>query len=222
MNHYWKQHCLCTYSVSATSLNGCVAEEILIVNEVDGPEILMEMDWQPPTCFEEEDGFIVISDVIGAASPFTTMINGNSIASDNLFDLPAGDYQISIVDNNGCTGDTLITLPNPPEVIVELGNNVFAQLNEQVELSFQSSIFPASVLWSGPDGQFWEGVNNLVLLATENGVYEVNIMDENGCSGVDSIELFVSGQGEVFIPNAFSPNGDNQNDFLTACAEMIC
>ncbi|MEZ4956291.1 MAG: gliding motility-associated C-terminal domain-containing protein [Saprospiraceae bacterium] len=207
-----------TYSVSATSLNGCVAEEILIVNEVDGPEILMEMDWQPPTCFEEEDGFIVISDVIGAASPFTTMINGNSIASDNLFDLPAGDYQISIVDNNGCTGDTLITLPNPPEVIVELGNNVFAQLNEQVELSFQSSIFPASVLWSGPDGQFWEGVNNLVLLATENGVYEVNIMDENGCSGVDSIELFVSGQGEVFIPNAFSPNGDNQNDFLTVYA----
>ncbi len=43
--------------------------------------------------------------------------------------------------------------------------------------------------------------------------YELLVTDTNGCSSADSVTVFVADPyGELFIPNTFSPNGDQQND----------
>src|SRR5205085_3397058 len=49
--------------------------------------------------------------------------------------------------------------------------------------------------------------------------YYVTVTDANGCTNTDSVTVFVNPKieikcGEFFIPNAFSPNGDGQNDML--------
>jgi gliding motility-associated-like protein len=45
-------------------------------------------------------------------------------------------------------------------------------------------------------------------------VYHVRIEDQNGCLGEDKVRVFVQ-ETSIYIPNAFSPNGDNKNDFFT-------
>ena len=41
------------------------------------------------------------------------------------------------------------------------------------------------------------------------------VVDENGCIAEDEIVIQVLKNRDVFIPNAFSPNGDGVNDWLT-------
>jgi gliding motility-associated-like protein len=39
-----------------------------------------------------------------------------------------------------------------------------------------------------------------------------------GCSGIDTITLFVDPSKNIFVPNAFSPNGDGINDVYSVYA----
>lgn len=44
------------------------------------------------------------------------------------------------------------------------------------------------------------------------GNFTVQVVDEFGCRGVDSLTLIQQCPTDLYIPNVFSPNGDNQND----------
>ena len=42
----------------------------------------------------------------------------------------------------------------------------------------------------------------------------VFLMNENGCVTEDEVIIYVNNKRRIFIPNAFSPNGDGQNDLF--------
>jgi len=42
--------------------------------------------------------------------------------------------------------------------------------------------------------------------------YEVFLMNENGCMTEDDVIVYVNNKRRVYIPNAFSPDGDGNND----------
>lgn len=44
--------------------------------------------------------------------------------------------------------------------------------------------------------------------------YIVHIATETGCEGEDTINVWVVAQSAIFVPTAFSPNGDGKNDIL--------
>ncbi len=45
-------------------------------------------------------------------------------------------------------------------------------------------------------------------------IYTVLVRDKNGCTASDTVIVEVNSTEVIFIPNAFSPNGDGNNDFL--------
>jgi gliding motility-associated-like protein len=75
---------------------------------------------------------------------------------------------------------------------------------------------------SGGSSALWSPGNSLsctACLSTEatpadTTTYFVTVTDANGCSATDSVTVFVIPPDEVFIPNAFTPNGDGLNDEL--------
>lgn len=44
--------------------------------------------------------------------------------------------------------------------------------------------------------------------------YVVDIVSPSNCSGSDTFMVWVVGEAQVFVPSAFTPNGDGLNDFL--------
>ncbi len=52
-------------------------------------------------------------------------------------------------------------------------------------------------------------------LYEQSGIYSFNHRTINGCDSVEYLVLLIQGSGEVYVPNAFSPNGDGINDRLT-------
>ena len=49
----------------------------------------------------------------------------------------------------------------------------------------------------------------------ETTTYNVTITTALGCTATDQMTVFVSGNAEVWVPNAFSPNNDGYNDNFT-------
>lgn len=72
----------------------------------------------------------------------------------------------------------------------------------------------SNYLWL-PDNQWLNNtaINNPVALPQGNIEYIVQVSDTNGCKGLDSIrvKLFRVAPG-LYVPNAFTPNGDGHND----------
>jgi gliding motility-associated-like protein len=103
-------------------------------------------------------------------------------------------------------------------VTVNLGDDQFINLGDPVTLNMQSNIAPQSILWTGPNGENWQGVSSLTISPMRTGRYDITIADENDCEATDHIMVYVEGGADAYLPTAFSPNGDGKNDRFTVFA----
>lgn len=118
-----------------------------------------------------------------------------------------GEYWVT-VDNLGCSVTDTIefpgTLPNPP---VYLGEDSLYCFFSYDTLTLDAG--PAlSWNWS-PTGS-----SDRTLTILEPGIYTVNIIRENGCPAAGTMEVLHVCEPFVFIPNAFTPDGDGVNDIF--------
>ena len=82
-----------------------------------------------------------------------------------------------------------------------------------------------SYSWFPTNGLSCTDCRNPVVTAVDSIIYYVTVTDSNGCSNTDSIRINVEKNcDDLFVPNAFSPNKDAENDILyvhAKCAREI-
>ncbi len=134
----------------------------------------------------------VLSSATGGTTPYAFVWEGDndfSATTADIFDLPAGCYELTVTDTNGCTvldqacvneQDELLLTTIPTALTCSGGSN------GSIELSISGGTGNVSVSWSGPDG-FTSNEESIFSLFA--GTYTLTATDENGCSSTSEVEL---------------------------------
>lgn len=224
-----------SYSVTMTDVNGCEADTTIRINEpapVYGSVIVPE----PPRCFGETTVLEIDTAYGGVGGTYTYTINngvqGSSVA--NSVPLLAGEYVVTIFDNNGCPSDPLLVDPNNPSNVLEftIENPIpipvdFGSTEEEIELgeAYQLDAFfngdenrIDTVIWSSPDILCDDGSVDCLdptVSPVNTTTYSVEVYYDDGCVATSEILLRIDRSRNVYFPNVFSPDNDGINDVFT-------
>ncbi|RMA64366.1 T9SS type B sorting domain-containing protein [Ulvibacter antarcticus] len=187
-----------TYQFQITDASGCIATSpIITVNPLSLPAIDFVTETQPILCNGDENGAIDITiDTTVGTPPFVINVNNDTTGTNygtQTSGLPAGVYTVTVTDANSCEDTETITITEPDPIIVDY---------DAIDITCgpggvsQGSIIINSVVGGvAPYNYFVTGSNgysNSELNATGStsvsfdvvdfGLYEINVVDSNGCS----------------------------------------
>ena len=69
-----------------------------------------------------------------------------------------------------------------------------------------------SYQWISTDSLLCAHCPELTVQPQREAFYQLTVTDVNNCSATADLRLLVQKDRQVFVPNAFSPNGDGDND----------
>ena len=145
----------------------------------------------------------------------------DSTISNPLATPPATIKYIVIVANGGCTAkDSEMVIVDPVSPITAC-----CSTNIVSGGSAPLTVTPAVVYsWTPAAGLSCTTCQNPVASPTVTTWYYVTTYDSvGGCPSLDSVLITVEANcGTVFVPTAFSPNGDGQNDVLAVKCNPVC
>ncbi|MCB0478576.1 MAG: gliding motility-associated C-terminal domain-containing protein [Crocinitomicaceae bacterium] len=162
-----------TYSVTITDENGCTAQSSVFLNEPDTLGVTTQIT--DVSCNGGNDGAIDIT-VTGGVTPFTYQWSSGQ-TSEDVTSLPAGIYQVSVLDDNGCNYILNNIVVDPTLIDLDLAVTqitCFEANDGALDLSISGGTLPHSILWT--TGDTTEDLSNLAI-----GYYSVTVTDGNGC-----------------------------------------
>ncbi len=126
-----------------------------------------------------------------------------------------GDYTINVTTMNdeGCMEDTSIQVTVLDAFDVQAIGDTTILIGEAVELDFTTNQSFVDFNWY-VDGTLLGSntVRPLIDYPTEDAIYNIEVYGiDSSCVGIDSVLVRVECD-EIFLPDAFSPNGDGIND----------
>jgi gliding motility-associated-like protein len=276
-----------TYNVSVTDANGCMASNTCTITTTNAP-VPAITGVVNADCNQSNGGASL--NISSGTPPYSYNWSSTPTqSSQNLQNVPTGNYTVTVTDNNGCTGSTSVFVPenagptavtsstseicgqgNGTATVVATGGTgtytylwsngqttqtatglqagsytvvvndgtcavtvsagvlsipgptagfsahptVLTVMDNPVSFLNNSSGVIVNCLWNFGDGSATETGNSVTHLYDIIGTFLVTLVvtDNNGCMDTVSDTIKVKDIYAIYIPNAFSPNGDGIND----------
>ncbi len=171
-----------TWTVTATDASGCTASLAVLIGGPTAPLSLSIASTTDVACHGASTGSATVN-ATGGTAPYT--ITWNSIPAQTgatATNLPAGSHTATVVDANGCTASTVVTLHEPASEILPYvenlgmvschgGNDGFAE----IEVNGGSGSF--SITWNTVPVQTGALATGLTA-----GTWTATVTDNNGCN----------------------------------------
>ena len=204
-----------------TDVNGCVAND----------QVTITQDITPTTSVTGGGEVCDNGSVLDITFEFNgllpwNLVYSNGSVSESIFNINtpdytlitgfAGDYEIAVAsDINGCEADilglgivSLTVFPMPDPIISPSEVTVYE--NQEIELTVGNYAFYD---WYSIDNMLIS--NEEVLKVTDAGSFYVQITDDNGCIALSNVAIVnVVPITQLFVPNSFTPNGDDHNELF--------
>ena len=118
---------------------------------------------------------------------------------------------LSAVASNGCTSDVVTKTIDIPSAFAFAGNDTIVVPNYPFQLRGKGN---GSFQWSPSNGLSNPNIANPTLMLTADETYILKVTTAEGCVATDSINLKAIKGPAIYVPTAFTPNGDQLNDIL--------
>jgi gliding motility-associated-like protein len=162
--------------------------------------------------------------VLGGSPGFTYTWNDGQ-TTQTAVGLGAGKYWVDIVDAMGCKASDTIQVNNYNDVFH--GTIDLDPKEPVVNEPFTITLNPTSV-WNltygyiGGDGRITTDTLN-TFNYQDYGWYSITyyLVSNDGCRDTVKYDFFVKDFMTIYVPNTFTPNGDNTNDIFMAKGTLV-
>lgn len=168
-----------SYSVTITDNNSCSIVASINVNNAGAPSIAVN-NVDAVSCNGGNDGAINIT-VSGGATPYS-FVWSNAATTEDISNLIAGSYTVSVTDDNNCLAVQTVTVSQPTLLVVSADNitNTTGGNNNGAIAITATGGTPAYIYnWS--TGSTSEDITGLSC-----GNYSVTVVDANNCTATGS------------------------------------
>ncbi|MCX7862551.1 MAG: SprB repeat-containing protein, partial [Bacteroidales bacterium] len=178
-----------TYFLTITDALNCQKDTTFQVTQPNAIQITHTQ--QNVTCNGLSNGSIDLT-VSGGNVPYSYNWTGPSCPCGNnqdLVNLQAGVYNVTVTDNLGCTATYSVTITQPSTLTVsstQTNVSCFGGNNGSITLTVNGGTPAYSYTWSGPSCPCPNSGNITNLTA---GVYNVTVSDANNCTVTTSVTI---------------------------------
>lgn len=208
-----------TYTVIAT-IGGCSATASVVVTAIPLP--LADAGENITICYNASVQLNAATDGTSWQWSPASSLNDPASLQPIASPLSTTDYIFTAYENTrGCPkpGRDTVTVTVIPRILAYAGRDTAIVVGQSLQLSASGGI---DYLWTPPANLSAAGIPNPVARFAEpsNGLlYTVKVFDEARCVDSASINVKVFATlPSVFVPTAFTPNGDGRNDELVPIA----
>jgi len=199
------------YTVTVTDQNKCTVTTTDTVSMTGAFSITINNITN--TCKGKKEGTITIS----SPGNNNTYAWSNSASTQDVSDLAFGTYVVTVTNSAGCTATASASVGNLPGPVPNAITKETITSGQKIQLNATPGA--ASYLWTPDTTLNNASICNPIASPVVTTNYYVTITDANTCSIVDSILVVVDepyncDSSKIFVPTAFTPNGDGKNDRL--------
>ncbi len=184
------------YSVKVLESDGCFIKDTFHLQEVFAA-LSVNLSNNPVLC----DGF----QILDAGEGFTSYLWQDGSNNRTFAANTPGKYWVSTMDVNGCMDSDTASFTRLAEAPKNFIADTAFCAYEYLLLKPDNNRY-RQYLWN-------DGSISNTLTVTKPGIYWLQVIDNNGCTGRDSamVKMSICPQ-RFFVPNSFTPNGDGKND----------
>ncbi|MBP2281685.1 gliding motility-associated-like protein [Flavobacterium sp. CG_23.5] len=183
-----------SYTVTIVDSKPCTIKKSFIILEPQ-PLILSANVDNAFDCDKANSGAINLL-VAGGTPPFTYAWSNGSTTED-LVNIPAGNYLVTVIDSRGCSKQAQYSINRPPPIVI----GVATKTEFDCETKFVKQTFVAQVSGGVPPYQLaWSsgtvsGSNNEMMNTSQNGTAILYVTDALGCKANYSFNVKLQSLG---------------------------